>query len=306
MKTKRIFTIITLLCLIFGMTAFADYSDVKENDPNYEAISVLTALKIIDGHPDGSFTPASPIKRSEFCAIITRFMGMGDSASGNIATDFTDVPHEHWASGYIAAATGAGLVNGVGDGKFNPDSDITYEQIVKIIVCALGYSPKADAMGGYPTGYMLVANQEAVTKGTQNHPGAVSRGIASRLLFNALSTPNMVQITFGGDQGPEYKKEEGITVLYSKMAVIKAEIEITAIEDGVASLLYLSLAEPMTYYGWSVSEDGRVVDADDNLYMTLPTEVSTEEIDASLKTATLYIDISDETGPKPLIAVETK
>ena len=37
------------------------------------------------------------------------------------ASDFTDVPENHWAYEYIRNAVDGGLVNGVGGGRFEPE-----------------------------------------------------------------------------------------------------------------------------------------------------------------------------------------
>jgi len=306
MNTKKIFAIITLLCLIFTMTAAANFSDVKYGDNYHEAISVLSAIGIMEGYPDNTFKPGEAVTRAEFCAIITRFIGVDGDTLSNMPTEFSDVPEGHWASKYVAVATFAGLVNGHGNGIFKPDDDITYEQAVKVIITSLGYAPKADAMGGYPSGYLMVAGQERVSVSTPDNTAAITRGIAAQLLFKALSVPMMEQTSFGAPTGPEYSRDENVSVLYTKTGIIKAEIEIIAIDDDVVTIKYLGLDEVAAANDLLVSEDGQVTDRNDYLYYTLPTEISVDEIDLSelAKTAVLYISVFDETAPQPIIAVE--
>ena len=47
---------------------------------------------------------------------------------------------------------------GYGDGNFGPDDTVTYNQAVKMVVSALGFDPMANSKGGWPTGYLVVAN----------------------------------------------------------------------------------------------------------------------------------------------------
>ena len=49
---------------------------------------------------------------------------------------FTDVPKTHWAYKYIDKVSDAGIMNGIGDGKFAPDEPLTRAQICKILVAA--------------------------------------------------------------------------------------------------------------------------------------------------------------------------
>ena len=53
---------------------------------------------------------------------------------------FTDVPASHWAAGYIAYCAQRGIINGMGDGTFAPDSPVTGLQFAKMLLCALGYN----------------------------------------------------------------------------------------------------------------------------------------------------------------------
>lgn len=51
---------------------------------------------------------------------------------------FKDVPDSHWAKDYISILASAGIINGTGNGMFNPDADITREQFAKMLLEALG------------------------------------------------------------------------------------------------------------------------------------------------------------------------
>ena len=57
---------------------------------------------------------------------------------------FTDVKEAQWAYDAIEALADKGILNGKGDGKFAPDSGVTREEFVKIIVMAFDLSVDAD------------------------------------------------------------------------------------------------------------------------------------------------------------------
>ena len=117
------------------------------------------------------------------------------AAGSSAAVSFTDVASNHWAAGYINWAAGLGIVNGMGDGTFAPDAPVTYEQAVKMIVCALGYESLAVKRGGYPTGYMVIASSYGVTDGVAMTPASINatRAGVAQLIYNALEAPLMVE-----------------------------------------------------------------------------------------------------------------
>ena len=54
------------------------------------------------------------------------------------AAVFADVPKAHWANASVEALANLGVVSGKGNGKFDPDSTVTREEFVKMIVGAFG------------------------------------------------------------------------------------------------------------------------------------------------------------------------
>lgn len=60
------------------------------------------------------------------------------------------MPESHWAYSYIASASALGLIYGVSDTLFEPDSDVTLEQCMTMLVRARGYGTEAENLGGYP------------------------------------------------------------------------------------------------------------------------------------------------------------
>lgn len=193
---KKVLALVVALTMVLGTVAFAAFTDVAVEDDEYTAVSTLSSLEILNGYDDGSFKPDGDITRAEFCAVVCRALGYEPAAG---ATMFTDVPADHWAAGYINTCAGAKIVNGMGDGTFAPNANVTYEQAVKMLVVALGYEPMAAQKGGYPTGYMVVANTYGMTKGISvaSQAAAASRGVVAQLTYNALDIPMMEQTGFG-------------------------------------------------------------------------------------------------------------
>lgn len=177
------------------------YTDVKNGDNYFDAIELLSALNIMDGYEDGSFKPNQKLTRAEFVKIIIMSMDEYDikvaEESMGTETIFSDVPGDHWASGYIGVATSItekGIINGMGDGTFKPEANITYAQAMKILTCMLGYSQWAEDVGAWPDGYMYWANQLKIGKGISgvSSDAEITRGQAARMIKNAIIAPIVV------------------------------------------------------------------------------------------------------------------
>jgi hypothetical protein len=135
------------------------FADVPASHDYFEAIETLSADGVINGYPNNRFKPDNPVTRAEFAAMLCRAFGYEDQAEAmKDAVFFRDVD-SHWAAGYINFAYAIGIVNGMGNDRFYPDAKITYEQVFKMVVSALGYNQSTtDRLGGYPNGYLDIAN----------------------------------------------------------------------------------------------------------------------------------------------------
>lgn len=81
-----------------------------------------------------------------------------------VKVDFPDVS-THWAKAQIEEMASAGVINGMDDGTFRPDAQITRGQFVKLIVAALGLDASAaytgsatDVAGHWAASYVQAAD----------------------------------------------------------------------------------------------------------------------------------------------------
>ena len=63
--------------------------------------------------------------------------------------DVTPETCDEWSLIATKVAYDLGIVGGYGDGNFGPKDPVTYEQVVKMLVCALGYEQSAKENGGW-------------------------------------------------------------------------------------------------------------------------------------------------------------
>lgn len=193
-----------------------------------EAVSVLSSLYIMNGDDTGEYRLDDTIIRSEVAKMAVAAMGLTEVAEASKGSgDYDDVPSSHWANGFIHVATSLGLIEGDGDGKFRPNDKITYREAVTIMVRAAGYAPSAANKGGYPSGYLAVANENKMTKNVLgNSEDAISRGNVAILTYNTLETNKMEQVSFGS--GAKYEITDK-TLLSDNLETEKLTGQITAV-----------------------------------------------------------------------------
>lgn len=231
---KKVLAFVVVFTMMFSFAVSANsFPDVSKDASYAEAVTVLSSLNVMIGDEKGNFNPDKILTRAEATALIMRVKGLASAADGaKGATAFSDVAADHWASGSINLAYQSGVVVGMGDGTFAPESEVLYEQFVKMLVAALGYEPQVSTLGGYPTGYLVIASQKNITKGATGSAGTpVARSIAARLLYNALDVNMMKQTKFvkGEEEYEEAKDSENYTLLNKCLRFDKIEGKIDSV-----------------------------------------------------------------------------
>ena len=229
-KMSRIITLLVVFAMVLSsVNVFAEetakvtaFSDVPSGTPVADAVAKLVGYGVINGYEDGTFKPDNTITRAEFAAIITRFKGV--EASSNATTGFADLDNDEsraWARPYVKAAADAGIINGFEDGTFRAGEPVTYEQAVKMIICAIGYEPvakseynKQQALNNptltWSTGYIMAASKNGLTKNaaTANVTAPAARGVVAVLTSNAYEVPKLNQ-NVDANGNISYEKDEG-------------------------------------------------------------------------------------------------
>jgi hypothetical protein len=110
--------------------AFADTTD--------RAVLAANALGIINGTGKGKFSPDGTLKRAQIAAIINRVARVMGIETEGFTHEFTDITDNYsWADPELGWPVHAGIINGVGQGRFNPGGDLTTEQAILITYRAL-------------------------------------------------------------------------------------------------------------------------------------------------------------------------
>lgn len=116
----------------YSRKTFADAPTVQEM---HHAVEVLASKGIIHGVAAERFNSQGAISRADYVTLLMRMFGISGSAEAEAA--FSDVDADSYYGPHVAAARALGIVQGVGDGLFQPNSPITREEMVALAYRAL-------------------------------------------------------------------------------------------------------------------------------------------------------------------------
>lgn len=126
-----------------GKSYGVDFKDVPDGVWYANNLGYCVEAGLIQGRGNGMFDPNANITRAEFAAIVARFLGLPNEVTG--ANRYTDTTG-NWAEGYIAQLTVKGIVEGKGDGKFDPNANISRYEAVTMLNRALERTPDKAAL----------------------------------------------------------------------------------------------------------------------------------------------------------------
>lgn len=213
---KKIFCSILAVVTLASAAVFVNAAPLNEiQTADLYNFGIMTGDENGELRLDDTITRAEAIKMLCMAGKIT----ITEADEGN---SFPDVADSHWAYTYVCAAKEQGIVVGDENGNFNPESNVTNEEMIKMIVCLLGYEPFAQDNGGYPAGYRTAATRIGITKDLQlgvNVPAI--RNDVGVMISNALDIPLM------------FPQEDDVDTVYW-------------IADGTSGLPYITLRTTLT------------------------------------------------------------
>ena len=133
---------------------------------------------LMNGTGPVTFEPNSTMTRAMLVTVLWRSAG-----SPNEGTNaFTDVPADQWYTQAVAWAAQNGIVNGVGNNKFDPDAKITREQLAAVLYRYAGkvgmdvsaradlkLFPDAGSVSAYATDALSWCVANGIVNGTLEH-----------------------------------------------------------------------------------------------------------------------------------------
>ncbi len=195
-------------------------------------ILALGDRHIVQGFPDGTFRPDTPLTRAEFAALM--FVAFPNAPKVRDAVYFPDVSQTHWAYEAVIWGYERGLFSGYPEGYFYPDLLIARMQVMAVLVTAL-HLPKPPNFDETLTLYFDDAAEipdwtrwaiaAAVSDNRlANHPNVrlfrptqnATRGELAALLCLALEMPNAVPLSYATWSVNIYAIQGSVTVPYER------------------------------------------------------------------------------------------
>ncbi len=133
-----ILTVLVLAGSVVIVTAaeISPFSDVKTSRWSYEAIKYAVKNSYMNGVGGGKFDPAGLMTRGMVVTVLYRMNGSPVVEFENV---FTDVKAGKYYSDAVLWAKNNEIVNGVSEGKFDPDGKITREQLATMLYRYAGF-----------------------------------------------------------------------------------------------------------------------------------------------------------------------
>lgn len=103
-------------------------------------IESLATKGILKGMDANTFAPTKSVTRAEFVTMLVRALKLTDTGSSKT---LKDVKENTWYTDSIAIAVNLGIVKGSGNGNFEPNREITREEMAIIVANALSKTLKA-------------------------------------------------------------------------------------------------------------------------------------------------------------------
>lgn len=131
---------------------------------------------VLKGDPSGNPRLDATLTRAEFATIVA---SVGGLKLVNSASSFSDVKVKDWYFTAIQSASDAGLVNGIGAGKFGPKLNVTVEQVIKVAVSLAGIKPVDGAVVAGSSAWAGPYIQAAINAGLavpSNYKSNATRG----------------------------------------------------------------------------------------------------------------------------------
>lgn len=161
-----------------------------------EKFQALKEKGIFTGVGDGSSRLNDPMTREQFAAVLSRLWGLEEEKPTR--PTFADVLKTRWSYSSIEAVSKAGLMQGIGNGKFAPLAQVTVEQLAAVFVRAYGYEgPGATPVRGKASLWARGAVSIALDHGF----------IPERSDYTANATRALlVEAAYAAEQGTNVKK----------------------------------------------------------------------------------------------------
>ncbi len=199
---KKLLALVLALVMSMSLVTISNAAFKDADKIDYkEAVDVMNAVGVFIGDEKGNFNAKENLTREQAAKIIA-YLELGSKAADALVggATFTDVASTRWSAGFVGYCAQAGVVAGVGNGKFDPAGQLTALQFGKMLLVELGYDAKAAGMVGADWAIntsKLMASTKLMDKIDGSVNQVLTREKAAQMCVNALKAPTVEYSTKG-------------------------------------------------------------------------------------------------------------
>lgn len=144
---KKILTgigLVATLAITLTFSVHADYSDIDNRHPYFNAVEFMTQQGVIQGNPDGSYQPEKNLNRAELLKILIEAKFKNELNDYKDKDCFPDVPKNEWYQPHVCLAKAKGIVQGYSDNTFRPSRSVNFVEAMKMTMKTYNYQYDED------------------------------------------------------------------------------------------------------------------------------------------------------------------
>ena len=144
---KKVIGVLLIVTMLFSLLCLnsdasgEQFNDVSEKAWYASAVEYAVKNGLMNGVGNNKFEPETAMSRAMLVTVLWRYAGQPKEGKNT----FCDVPDVQWYTDAVAWAAKNGVVNGVGDNRFEPEGKVTREQMATIL---FRYANQIDADTG--------------------------------------------------------------------------------------------------------------------------------------------------------------
>ena len=193
--------VMTMSLVTISNAAFKDADKITAD--HEEAVEVMSAIGVLVGDEKQNFNAKDNLTRAQAAKIISYLLLGNKTAEALVGSNkFSDVAATNWAAGFIDYCASESIVSGVGDGKFDPNGQLTGYQFAKMLLGALGYDATIQGFTGtdWQINVSKIANLVGLFEGLNiKGTDVLNREQAAQMAFNTLKSPLVEYNNKGGN-----------------------------------------------------------------------------------------------------------
>lgn len=245
---NRVTAALLSLCIVLALSAvMPDQAYAAEE----QRVLCRTLVDTITGTCVCTLSDETGLSRGEAVSALVRLFGLERAeAQGG---QYSDVKED---SPYYKAVNLALVYDWIAPGElFEPERNITEDELIKIMVSALGYDYAAGYMGGFPSGYRTVARRLGLYT-EMPAAGEITVGAFYDLAYQALET----RIADASYQKLTSENAFEVTYAMSDQSMMEALYEVHAVEGIITALNWTAI------YGAETAVDADYFELDGKAY----------------------------------------